>query len=297
MIMEQPVDTLVTQSIARVRKAQRPRKQRSKGLLVAEGDSWFDYFSYDILRKLEHYGFDIRCVANHGDKLRDMARLETQHDKLASVLERLNRQNRVPKAVLVSAGGNDLAEECVLRTLLNDASWGGPILNEEAVRGFINVRLRKNYLLLLEFITALCVRIFGDGTRIPIVIHGYGHPVPDGRGVGFFNEPGPWLEPEFKARCHGDVAKNTAAMMDLIDRFNDMLVALPEEDGLGHVQYVDLRRCLKNTLENNRYEKYWGNEMHPTARGFGAIAREIMSKAGLTARKGARKKKRSRSSR
>ena len=200
MIMEQPVDTLVTQSIARVRKAQRPRKQRSKGLLVAEGDSWFDYFSYDILRKLEHYGFDIRCVANHGDKLRDMARLETQHDKLASVLERLNRQNRVPKAVLVSAGGNDLAEECVLRTLLNDASWGGPILNEEAVRGFINVRLRKNYLLLLEFITALCVRIFGDGTRIPIVIHGYGHPVPDGRGVGFFNEPGPWLEPEFKAR-------------------------------------------------------------------------------------------------
>ena len=294
--MEQRVDALVTQSIARVRKAQRPGKQRSKGLLVAEGDSWFDYFSYDILRKLEHYGFEIRSVANHGDKLRDMARLETQHDKLTSVFERLNRRKKIPKAVLVSAGGSDLAEKGVLRTLLNDASWGGPILNDEAVSGFINVRLRDDYLLLLEFITGLCVRIFGEGTPIPIVIHGYGHPVPDGRGVGFFDEPGPWLEPEFKAKRHGDVAKNTAAMMDLINRFNDMLVVLPVAHGLAHVQYVDLRRCLKNTLDNNRYERYWGNEMHPTSRVFGAIAREIMSEAGLTARKGVRKKMRSRSS-
>ena len=282
--MEQHIDALVAQSIRRVRNVRRPAKQRSKGLLVGEGDSWFDYFSYDILRKLEHYGYDIRWVSHHGDTLHEMATLETQHDKLTSVLDRLNRRNRIPRGVLVSAGGNDLAEEGVLRSLLNDASWGTPILNDQAVMGFVNVKLRNDYVSLLRFITTLCAKIFGAELSISIVIHGYAHPVPDGRGVGLFDEPGPWLKPEFEAKGHDDLSKNTAAMEDLIDRFNGMLADLPEAAGLGHVQYVDVRGCLKNTLDDNRYERYWGSGAAvpgcrcrfgrgpPSARGIGAAA-------------------------
>lgn len=55
----------------------------------------------------------------------------------------------------------------------------------------------------------------------------------------------------------------------LIDRFNAMLrrvAALPE---FSHVRYVDVRDALSNAAD---YRTWWANELHPTKRGFEAVA-------------------------
>ena len=47
---------------------------RSAGILVAEGDSWFDYPWTDVLGVLEDdFGYDVEDVAHKGDRLEGMA--------------------------------------------------------------------------------------------------------------------------------------------------------------------------------------------------------------------------------
>src|SRR5258708_98585 len=51
------------------------------GLLVAEGDSWFDYPLHDVLSMLEdEHGFDVESVAHKGDTVEDMAYSDGQFD-------------------------------------------------------------------------------------------------------------------------------------------------------------------------------------------------------------------------
>ncbi|MGH8603171.1 MAG: hypothetical protein ACREXR_10480, partial [Gammaproteobacteria bacterium] len=46
----------------------------SAGVLVAEGDSWFDYPWNDVLSLLEDYhGYDVSSVAHRGDRVEHMA--------------------------------------------------------------------------------------------------------------------------------------------------------------------------------------------------------------------------------
>ena len=50
-----------------------------RGVLVAEGDSWFDYPGGDILSLLvDRYQWDVRSVAHRGDNLESMAYDKTQ---------------------------------------------------------------------------------------------------------------------------------------------------------------------------------------------------------------------------
>jgi hypothetical protein len=45
----------------------------SIGVLLAEGDSWFDYPLEDVLSALELRGYDVESVAHMGDLIEDMA--------------------------------------------------------------------------------------------------------------------------------------------------------------------------------------------------------------------------------
>ena len=138
----------------------------------------------------------------------------------------------------------------------------------KAVNTFIDVILLDAYKLLLGFITSVSKQLFGDGDRICILVHGYAHPVPDGRGG--------WLKREFDNRGYSDLAATTEAMKDLVDRFNDMVEGLPKKQGFEHVKYVNLRQCLSNDLKDDRYKDYWEDEMHPTQQGFSLITDEFI---------------------
>lgn len=246
--------------------------KKTAGVLIAEGDSWFDYPMQDVLRLLEDdYLFDVESVAHKGDCVEDMAHSKGQFEEFARRLEKLLRDAKAPRAVLLSGGGNDIAGD-EFAILLNHAASTLPPLNEDIVRGVIDVRLKEAYASIISGLTAIAESYLGR--PIPIVTHGYDYPVPDGRGFlgGWWQLPGPWLRPGFQRKGHDNLAKNTLLIAQLIDRFNTMLAAVSALPEFAHVHYLDLRGTLKH---DGAYKNHWANELHPNATGFDLITKKF----------------------
>ena len=241
----------------------------ARAVLVAEGDSWFNYPWHDVLTMLEdQHGFDVESVAHAGDPVEAMAYTGGQLAQFTSTIEKLLRRGVVPAAVLLSGGGNDIAGD-EFAMLLNHAASPRPGLSEAVVRGVIDERVRDAYVAILAAVTAICVA--RTGGTLPIVVHGYDYPVPDGRGVlgGWGPLPGPWLRPSLYAKGFGDLEQNIKIVGRLIDRFNVMLASVAAMPFFKHVRYLDLRGTLSAAAG---YRAWWANELHPTPKGFAAVA-------------------------
>lgn len=243
------------------------------GTLVAEGDSWFHYPRNDVLNLLEdEFGYTVESVAQSGDAIEEMAYSDGQLEALIRLLEKLKDRDVTPRAVLLSGGGNDIAGD-QFAMLLNHALSPLEPLSDRLIEAVIGERIQTAYVTILSAVTKVCRDELGEPT--PILVHGYDHPVPDGRGVlgGLWLLPGPWLDPGFRIKGYADLERTTAIMADLIDRFNDMLesvVTLPE---FSHVHYVPLRGILSN---GDDYKRWWANELHPTQRGFRAVTEKFV---------------------
>ncbi|MGH1364856.1 MAG: SGNH/GDSL hydrolase family protein [Calditrichia bacterium] len=250
------------------------RNDEPKGILIAEGDSWFDYPGSDVLDILEDkHNYRIEHSANKGDKAESMAYDSSQIKGFIRILERLLRRDESPKAVLLSAGGNDIAGD-EFTILLNHAKSPKPGLSPEIMSAIINKRLRYCYITLISRINTLCEKHFG--TKCPILVHGYDFAVPDGRGFwgGGWILPGPWLQPGFRKKGYPDkpLQYRTDLVEELINQFNDMLATLNRIRGFELVTYVNLRGKLPN---DKKYKTWWANELHPTKKGFVVISDEI----------------------
>lgn len=245
----------------------------SRGVLVAEGDSWFDYPWYDVLGFLEdHHHYDVRSVAHRGDTVEAMAYSGGQLADFSRELEKVIRQGQIPRAILLSGGGNDVAGS-EFQMLLNHKRSPKPGLNQQVVSGIIDERVRFAYVTIIRAVTRICEE--RAGRRIPILIHGYDYPVPDGRGYlgGFSVLPGPWLEPGFRIKDYASLDERKTWAHELITHFNDMLESLPNIPEYSHVRYVSLLGTLSN--EDANYKDWWDNELHPTRRGFIAVTDKI----------------------
>jgi hypothetical protein len=255
------------------------------GLLIAEGDSWFDYPFCDVLEVLENQGYEIESVAHKGDNLEDMAHDPGQVERLTKAFEKVRAQGKKPRAILLSGGGNDIAGD-EFRMLVNHANSGLPALNATVADGLIQERLRTAMASLVGVVTRLSESHFGEKARV--LLHGYDYPIPDGRGWlgGAWILPGPWLEPGFRRKGHFAekrqdeqrvLAANARVLRDLIDRYNVMLSALVRDlaaAGLSHVRYVDLRGTLSAALPSG-YKADWANELHPTKPGYAKVTAKI----------------------
>jgi lysophospholipase L1-like esterase len=241
-----------------------------RGVLLAEGDSWFSYPMTDVLDALEdRHGWEVVSVARPGDRVESMAYDQKQVEKRERALRKLTD---APKAILLSGGGNDIAGN-EFAMLLDHKESTLPVLNAHVVTGVLEERLMTAYNRLIGGLTTLCEQLFQK--RIPIFLHGYARPVPDGRGFlgGLLLLPGPWLAPGFgqKGFTEKDLATTTQAMGDLIDAFNAQLARLAGSKGLEHVHFVDVRKALSNQLPR-AYRADWANELHPTDSGFERVA-------------------------
>jgi lysophospholipase L1-like esterase len=245
------------------------------GLLIAEGDSWFDYPFYSVLEELEDdFNYEIESVAHKGDTVEEMAYDDGQLAKLSAKLDKLGQQQKVPRAILLSGGGNDVAGD-EFSVFLNHKKSGLQPLNDSVVDGVLKGRLQFAIVSLVTAVTALAKKAFGK--VIPVLMHGYDFPVADGRGYlgGFWVLPGPWLEPGFRRKGYALLPERVVIMEELINRFSEVVKALPALPGLEHVTFVDLRGKLSNKLAGNEYKKSWENELHPTEGGFKVVAAEF----------------------
>jgi lysophospholipase L1-like esterase len=242
------------------------------GVLVAEGDSWFDYPFNDVLSLLEdQHGYDVESVAHKGDRVEEMAYGGGQLDELTRRLEKLLRQGVVPRAILLSGGGNDVAGD-EFGMLLNHATSAIAGLNDQVVTGVIDQRVRLAYVTILNAITRVCQARLGR--TLPILMHGYDYPVPDGRGFlgGWWFLPGPWLEPGFREKGFARLPVRITLAKELIDRFNAQLQAVASLSVFPHVTYVDLRGTLSVGAD---YRTWWDNELHPTRVGFERVTQRF----------------------
>lgn len=244
----------------------------TQDVLLAEGDSWFDYPFHDVLKELEDgHGFDVESVAHKGDAIEEMAYGKGQLEDLTRLLEKLLRSNRVPKAILLSGGGNDVAGD-EFAMMLNHSLSQARGLNKQVMEGVIGERLLLAYTFIIGAVTHVCKDKLGRPVKI--IVHGYDYPVPDGRGFlgGWSFLPGPWLEPGFRAKGYGDLQERIDIVKGMIDRLNSMLLDLTALPQFKHVTYVDLRNTLSTGAD---YKKWWANELHPTEPGFRKVAEKI----------------------
>jgi hypothetical protein len=297
-------------------------------LVIAEGDSWFDYpprefypddKAYeadrrDVLKCLKDMtvhnepggqsAYTVESVAAASDRVEDMAYGGPEFPQLAELQRLIGRRDPdrpTPTAVLLSGGGMDLVAVdgggdpagTAFGMLLNHARSASVLagqneLNESVVTGVIDQRLRDAYVTMLRKVTEFSVH--SHGQPLPILMHGYAYPVPDGRptpgGLGSAFVAKGYGEVEVDANSNPPAHLNAeqrerlqvriAVMKQLIDRFNAMLEDVADLGEFAHVRYVNLRDLLSTELQgNNFYQKWWENELHPTKLGFRAIAKRF----------------------
>ncbi len=254
--------------------------------LVAQGDSWFDYPpSWDLIDWLKHaHGHDIDDLGVAGSTLNDIVYGPVpknffgipQSGDVSREAELINRiAEKGPDAVLLSGGGNDIAGPEFFSFVNNSlANLENP--NQEVLDGAVTETFQTAYSDLLELIDAKAQQMH-PGVSIPVFLHGYDYPWPDGRGFTMFNLVGPWFHDTFNKKNFPYDDDDVDAVAELktrhdivakfIDSFNSMLSRL-EAKYTGYVHYVDLRGTLLTRDE-------WANELHPKGDGFGKLADKI----------------------
>ncbi len=255
--------------------------ETKQGILVAEGDSWFDFKiglgqKWDIVGELRKLGYQVESVADRGHTLESMAYSGEQIEELGDLLEEIYERGEKPKAVLLSAGGNDIADWGLMAMMNHHKRPGADILDCGTLEQIVDGRLCEAYKHLLKKISEKCKQIFDKSNDIPIIIHGYANPVPN--GAKYWGSGRGWLKPTFRAMGHRGLEENTDAMEDLIGRFNSMLQKIVDDSKFTHVTYVDLRECLGNSLDKDEFERHWIDELHPTKKGFKKIAKTLDEK-------------------
>ncbi|MDE2813691.1 MAG: hypothetical protein OXM01_11735 [Gemmatimonadota bacterium] len=268
-------------------------------LLVADGDSWFDYpWKSDIVSELEDDGqWAVLSAAHHGDTLEEMVYGGGQLASLYRVLSRAFLYSRIigydgldfadcrhdvardaiPKAILLSAGGNDILGGLFPYLLEHGGSSASDVLNARMVAGLF-YRLER---ILVEYISAIgymCyqVALEYDYDRpcgnIPVIIHGYDFAQANGRGYELFmvRFAGPWITPALRMRGRYAIDGN-AAIRSLVNGYNDLLcrvaVAVAGLTNHNPVYYLDFRDVVGDD---------WEDEIHPNVEGAKRLA-EVVS--------------------
>lgn len=250
------------------------------GLLLAEGDSWFNYPSTSVIHQLQwRFDYHVVSVAHFGDTLESISYEPYQLGDLSTRMKMLSDLGQKPKAVLISGGGNDLAGE-ELGMLVNHLLSGLDAIDQVILKEFIWKRMQVTLTTYVTAVSSLNNKWFKDKS-IPIIVHGYGDPIPDGRGFGGFRNnwilPGPWLQPIFSRKGYprDHLPQSTAVMKQIVSEFNSMVKTVAES--FPDVCYVDVRGEMDgNRLNLNQGETYyWGNELHPTSQGFFNVAKKF----------------------
>jgi hypothetical protein len=254
-----------------VKKLAAPRRYAAAKrplLLLAHGDSWFDYplsgnsvspVDTDVIAQLRGMGNPRPIVANlshYGDATVDEMSLPKQQRMIEALKDPANWPGAGrPDAILVSGGGNDIAGDrfCIF------LDYAGP-----GAAGLNRVRFDKA----LGMVEASYRDLFAFRDRhapgVPVFGHCYDFPIPDGR------HPicaGPWLEPSLEF-AGWDAARGASIVKEALQEFRAMLSGLAAEPG---------NKFILVETQGLFAAGDWANELHPYPAGFTRVAEKFVA--------------------
>lgn len=263
--------------------ARAPAAQRT---LLGWGDSWLSYRpkilgrESNLMRRLRDMGFTPDPPAPYSESGMKVASMAARppDDAVYTMLEELLVSDMKPHALLLSAGGNDCVKNALLHYVRDSAT--GTRIDQPSWDAHLRM-LRSHFVTIIGNLRRVCDRY---GVQVPVVVHGYDHPVVDGRYLFGASGLNAWLHGWLVDQLHYDKAAATAIMKDLIDGLNGMMTSLATDPTLGKVVHVNLAGTLRGkfggTMDDDAwlqggYKKAWENELHPTPDGFLALAEKL----------------------
>lgn len=265
-------------ALARWRRNRRVEKALKRGderpLLVAEGDSWFQ-FPLLIKEVVDQLGKDhlVWCVSAAGDTAGNMVFASPEY------MDALRRHKRKVAGFLFSAAGNDIIGEDEGATDRTPALIN--ILKRPAEEGstepadYIDIAVLGEK---LAFLREAYEKMIGDirddpaFDALPIFIHGYDIPFPypwkDDKRNPYWADKDQWLGSAFKHHGIDSPDLRRQILKLLIDALYDMFNKLagdPEQTG---IYVVDCRNAMPKVTD-------WADEIHGTSEGFEKVAKRF----------------------
>lgn len=228
-------------------------------VLLAEGDSWFQYPVWldDVIDHLEP-DYNVFCLSAGGDLLRTMVAEAEYRDHLLRLQE---KENVVFRAMLFSAGGNDVVGD-QLRAFLKPFDRTLDAAGHVDSKAFSDkmARIVADFETMINSVRSVL-------PLLPILIHGYDYssPLPE---QGFTIPPKDgWVGEPMRALGIPDGPLQAEIVRVMIDGVNNALMTLAGGNVTGgrhkRVFFVDNRNVVKGR---------WADELHPTNEGFSAVA-------------------------
>lgn len=269
----------------RKRRFENALPRNTKPIIVAEGDSWFQ-FPILVDEVVDRLGGEylISCCSAAGDTARNMVFGALGPGKTEYLAELRALKGRV-KGFLFSAAGNDIIGEDEV------AQDGTPVLKKilKSAPGsdnpgdFINMgELSKRLAFIAQAYRKVIddIRIEPGLERLPIFIHGYDVPFPhpwkdqDKRNPRHAKKD-QWLGSAFAAHGISDPDLRRKILAGLINALYDTLEVVAGDSAVSHVHVVDCRGAMPDV-------DLWIDEIHGTNDGFRRVAErfsKVMSAA------------------
>jgi hypothetical protein len=245
-------------------------------MMLAHGDSWFDYpldgncpslFCTDITVQLQSMGNvnpHILNISQWGDATTAEMSLPKQQRMITALQDSANWIDGKPDAILFSGGGNDIAGDqfCIF---LDYAGAGGTGLDATRLQEALGM-VEASYRDLFAFRDR-----YAKG--VPIFGHCYDFPIPNGKGA--LPTVGPWLQPSLLFCGYISMPQGTEIVRQALTKFKELLAKLATEtDATGQPKNNFILVDTQGTLDP---AKDWANELHPYPEGFKKIADRIVS--------------------
>jgi hypothetical protein len=259
-----------------------------KGAVYCWGDSWFSLDTIngreDIQGQLARIGYiapNTYCQDLKWMYLENMAKAHAAEQFMTDVVKDAASLRLIPKAILLSGGGNDSVKgrlypkpdvrasprapgdqpRVAERFLLNPKSANSKPINDR------NLCLHLEYMRMqyTQIIEKLNKKLTEKNWRTPIIVHGYAHPRPLKRGILDYGYS--WIRGPFTFAGYVDSNNNCdtqvalEAMQELIDRLNNEVFVELAKKFPQRVLYVDLRPVATKADD-------WSDDLHLTSEKF-----------------------------
>ena len=236
-------------------------------VMLAHGDSWFDYplagnnLSYedtDIIAQLRTMGNPNPIILNlshYGDASSSEMSWPKQQRIIDALHEPANWISGKPDAILFSGGGDDIASDqfCIYLNTAPATPGLNAIRFNKALEG-----VEASYLDLLDLRNR-------QATDVPVFAHCYDFGIPNGRHPDCV---GPWLKPSLDFSGWHDLTQAAEIVRQALVRFKQLLSEL-EQTVSNRFSLVDTQGTLAASD--------WANELHPYPDGFNKIANRFVT--------------------